>query len=151
MVVASGRKLIGGQGASRSRSRHLAWLLLLLALSAQEVLPGNASGQVIDPAVRAGVSQGPTRVIIELRITPPFRPEGELPGPAAVEAQRRTITRAQDDLLARLAGTNFSVSHKYEGLPLLALEIGADALARLDGAGDLVARVLPDAPRFRQP
>lgn len=143
---ASGRTRVGGQGASR----HLVWLLLLLALPAQGVFPGTVSGQVIDPAVRAGVAAGLTRVIIELRIAPPFTPEGDLPG-AAVEAQRQTIARTQDDVIARLAGTSFAVSHRYEGLPLLSLEIGADALARLEGAGDLVARVLPDAPRFRQP
>jgi len=146
VMGASGRTRVGGQGASR----HLMWLLLLLALPAQGVFPGTVSGQVIDPAVRAGVAAGLTRVIIELRIAPPFTPEGDLPG-AAVEAQRQTIARTQDDVIARLAGTSFAVSHRYEGLPLLSLEIGADALARLEGAGDLVARVLPDAPRFRQP
>lgn len=150
MEEASGCRRIGGQGAPRCRARHLVWFLVLLGLPVQDVLPCDASGQVIDPAVRAGVAVGPTRVIIELRISPPFRAEGELPTPAAVEAQRQTIARAQDELVARLAGTSFSVSHKYEGLPLVALEIGTDALARLEKAGDLVARVLPDAPRSRQ-
>ena len=117
----------------------------------QCVFAGDAFAQAVDPAVRAGVAGGMTRVIVELRITPAFKPEGDLPSPAAVEAQRRTISNAQDDLLARLAGTSFSVSRKYDGLPLMALEIGADALTRLEAAGNLVARVLPDSPRFRQP
>jgi cytosine/adenosine deaminase-related metal-dependent hydrolase len=126
-------------------------LLALLLLCAQGVVAGYTFAQTIDPAVRAGVAAGMTRVILELRITPGFRPEGELSTPAAVQEQRQTIARTQDDILARLAGTSFSVSRKYEGLPLLALEIGPEALARLEAAGDLVARVLPDSPRYRQP
>jgi hypothetical protein len=43
------------------------------------------------------------------------------------------------------------VARKYDGLPLLALEIGADALARLEAAGALVTRVSSDSPRLRQP
>ncbi|HLE77119.1 MAG TPA: hypothetical protein VJA65_01775 [bacterium] len=104
----------------------------------------------VDPTVRTAASAGQVRVIIELRITPPFTPEGQLPGPLAVEAQRKVIATTQVALLARLAGTKFSISHQYDGLPFMALEIGADALARLDAAGDLVVRVLPDAKRFPQ-
>jgi hypothetical protein len=125
--------------------------LTVLLLLAQGLPVGHSFAQAIDPAVRTGVAEGLTRVIVELRIAPAFTPEGDLPSSMAVEAQRRTIAKTQDDLLARLAGTSFSVSHKYDGLPLMALEINADALARLEAAGDLVARVLPDAPRFRQP
>ena len=68
-----------------------------------------------------------------------------------MQAQRQAIARTQDDLLASLAGTAFSVGRKYDGLPLMALEIGADALARLEAAGALVTRVSSDAPRLRQP
>lgn len=120
-------------------------------LSSLYVLVGDGFAQSIDPAVRSAVAGGPARVIVELRITPPFRPEGELGSAAAVEAQRRTIAKAQDDVLARLAGTSFSISRKYDGLPMMALEIGSDALSRLEAAGDLVTRVHSDSPRFRQP
>jgi hypothetical protein len=80
-----------------------------------------------------------------------LKPEGELSSPAAVDAQRRAIAQTQDNLLASLAGTTFSVARKYDGLPLLALEIGAAALARLEAAGALVTRVSSDSPRLRQP
>ena len=125
--------------------------LLILLFFAQGVLVGDAFAQAIDPAVRTAAAAGPVRVIVELRITPAFTPEGNLASPAAVEAQRRAIAQAQDDLIANLAGTSFSVARKFDGLPMMALEIGADALARLEAAGTLVTRVLPDTPRFRQP
>jgi hypothetical protein len=114
---------------------------------------GVASGSprpLIDPAVRSGVSTGAARVIIELRISPAFKPEGDLPDTAAVASQRQAISKAQSELLHRLAGTKFSISHQYDGLPLMALEIGGDALSRLEASGDLVARVLPDTPRVPQ-
>jgi hypothetical protein len=125
--------------------------LLILLVFAQGVLVGDAFAQVIDPAVRTAAAAGPVRVIVELRMTPPFTPEGNLASPAAVEAQRQAIAKTQDDLIASLAGTSFSVARKFDGLPMMALEIGADALARLEASGTLVSRVLPDAPRFRQP
>ena len=126
-------------------------LLLVLLCVTPGVFVSDAFAQAIDPAVRTAAAAGPVRVIVELRLRPPFRPEGELSSPAAVEAQRRAIAHAQDDLLASLAGTSFSVGRKYDGLPLIALEIGADALARLEAAGALVTRVSSDSPRFRQP
>jgi hypothetical protein len=131
--------------------RSMGGSLLILLASAQGVLVGDAFAQAIDPAVRTAAAAGPVRVIVELRISPPFTPEGNLPSPAAVEEQRRAIAKTQDDLIASLAGTSFSVARKFDGLPMMALEIGADALARLEVSGMLVTRVLEDAPRFRQP
>jgi len=92
-------------------------------------------------ALRAALQTGPARVLIELRITLNFRPEGDLPG-STVEAQRRAIADAQTDILSRLSGTDFALARQYDTVPMLALEIHADALARLEAAGDLVARVI---------
>jgi hypothetical protein len=115
--------------------------------------PGAATGEadpMIAPAVRAAVAAGNARVIISLRITPPFKPEGDLPGPAAVEAQRKAIAETQAEVLGRLRGTKFALVRQYDAVPTLALLIDADALARLEAAGDVVAKVLPDAPLLRQ-
>jgi len=90
---------------------------------------------------------GTGRVIVELRIDPPFRPEGDLPDKIAISTQRKAIATAQRQLLARLRGTAFAVIHQYDALPLLALQIGPDALAILETSGDLVARVTEDATR----
>jgi hypothetical protein len=59
-----------------------------------------------------------------------------------VEAQRRAIAEAQADILSRLSGTEFALARQYDTVPVLALEIDSDALARLEAAGDLVARVI---------
>lgn len=128
-------------------------LLSLCMLAQCTGAPGSATGEaapLIDPTVRAAVAAGQARVIIELRITPAWKPEGDLPGPAAVEAQRKAIETAQAALRARLLGTKFSVSHQYDGLPFMALEIGSDALGRIEAAGDVVTRVAPDGQGFPQ-
>jgi len=115
--------------------------------------PAGASAEtypMIDPAVRAAAAAGQTRVIIELRIRPSFTPEGKLAGPTAVEAQRKAIANAQAEVLGRLSGTRFALVRQYDARPVMALLIDADALALLEAAGDVVARVLPDARVFRQ-
>lgn len=136
--------------AARVPGILLGSLLILAQCAGAPRIAGGEPLPVIDSTVRTAASAGQTRVIIELRMTPPFTPEGLLPGSVAVNAQREAIAKTQAALLVRLAGTKFSISHEYGGLPLMALEIGADALARLDAAGDLVARVLLDTKRFPQ-
>jgi len=103
---------------------------------------GARSLPVVDSAVRAALQTGPAHVLVQLRITPNFRPEGDLPGSAGVEAQRRALAKAQADILSRLSGTEFALARQYDSVPMLAIEIHADA--RLEAAGDLVARVILD-------
>src|SRR5947199_10254155 len=71
---------------------------------------------VIDPGVRAVVSGGTLRVLVELRV--PRR------DPVA-------LRNAQDEVLRRLAGTGGRLARRYATVPLLSLEIVAAALARL--------------------
>jgi len=124
--------------------------LLLAQCSGVAGMAGSDRPPVIDPAVRSALRAGTSRVIVELRISPPFTPEGDLPNAAAVAAQRQAIAKAQADLLGRLKRTRFSVSHQYDGLPMIALEIGGDALRRLEASGDVVLRVVLDAKRVPQ-
>jgi hypothetical protein len=84
---------------------------------------------MIDTDVRAGARAGTVRVLVELRVS---RPE-----PATIET-------AQNEILRRLAGTGARLARRYSTAPLLALEIDARALARLDEMRDLVARVRVD-------
>jgi len=115
------------------------------------VMPGcrswadGPSAPAIDPGVRAQIQRGSARVIVELRLPAGFRPEGELPGPAAVAAQRSAISTGQQAALSRLTGTRFAVVRTYATTPFLALEIHPDALAALEHMGDVVLRVISDA------
>jgi hypothetical protein len=84
---------------------------------------------VIDPEVRAMAGGGSTRVLVDLR--------ARAGDPAAV-------SDAQNEVLRRLAGTGARLARRYTTVPLLALEIDAAALARLEGMQGLVIRVRPD-------
>ena len=84
---------------------------------------------VIDPEVRAMAGGGSTRVLVDLR--------ARAGDPAAV-------SDAQNEVLRRLAGTGARLARRYTTVPLLALEIDAAALARLEGMHGLVIRVRPD-------
>jgi hypothetical protein len=52
-------------------------------------------------------------------------------------------------VLGRLSGTAHRLVRQFTSVPLLTLEIGADALRALEGMGDLVLRVR--AERVRSP
>lgn len=84
---------------------------------------------VIDPDVRAMPQGGSVRVLVELR--------ARAADPAALDA-------AQDEVLRRLIGTTARLARRYTTTPLLALEIDAAALARLEEMRGLVIRVRPD-------
>jgi hypothetical protein len=102
---------------------------------------------VIDPEVRSAITSGAARIILELRINLSFQAEGERP----VSSQRDAIAAVQAATLARLSGSRFELIHRYESLPLLALEVGPDALMRLESSGDLIVRIVPDAVRMPSP
>ena len=123
---------------SPARAVPLSYLFMLAQCGGAA---GARSLPVVDSAVRAALQTGPAHVLVQLRITPNFRPEGDLPG-STVEAQRRALAKAQADILSRLSGTEFALARQYDSVPMLAIEIHADA--RLEAAGDLVARVILD-------
>ena len=84
---------------------------------------------VIDPELRAMPSGGSARVLVELR---------------ARAADPSAVSDAQNEVLRRLAGTGARLARRYTTAPLLALEIDAAALARLEHMEGLVIRVRPD-------
>jgi hypothetical protein len=103
---------------------------------------------VIDPEVRAAVVRGPARVLVELRL-----PDPSTSVPDARSAREQAIAAARQAVLARLSGSSHRLVRQYTTIPLLALEIGPDALRALEVMGDLVVRVRaeqvrpPAAPR----
>ena len=119
-------------------------LMLVLSLTHAIGLVMACAPPRIDPALRRVVNAGNARIIVELRLDPPFVAEGTLPDASAVAAQRQAIGAAQDQVLSGLRGTRFSLVQRYTTTPFLALTIGRDALAVLERMGDLVTRVIED-------
>ena len=96
----------------------------MLVIAVAGCASAGAAVVTVDPRVEDEITRGTTRVLVEVR--PP-------------------IGRAQDQVLARLSGTDFRLVRRFESSPLLALEIGASALAALKTMGDVIVRVIPDA------
>jgi hypothetical protein len=67
---------------------------------------------------------------------------------AAVQEQRGAIGTVQDSLLAELAGTKHRIIRRYDEIPGIALEVGADALAALARSA-IVTNVLLDRPAVK--
>jgi len=84
---------------------------------------------VIDPDVRAVTRGGTARVLVELRVS---------------LTDSTALRDAQDEVLGRLTGTGTRLARRYATTPLLALEIDAAALARLEEMHELVTRVRAD-------
>jgi hypothetical protein len=107
-----------------------------------------AETPVIDPEVRAAVARGPARVLVELRL-----PDPSAASPGVGSARGPAVATAREAVLKRLSGTVYRLVRQYTSIPLLALEIGPDALRALEAMGDLVVRVraeqvrAPAAPR----
>src|SRR5688572_5454686 len=124
----------------------LAALLVLLGSAPWVTLPSaDSAGSIVMPEVRARLlREGRVRVIAEMRLPGgPHVPEGRLTGPA-LSVQRRDIAGARRQILTRLAGRTHRVVQQYATVPLLALEVDADALAELEASSLWVKRVVED-------
>ena len=86
-------------------------------------------GPVVDPEVRGAIGGGPIRVLVDLR---------------ASSSDPSAIASVQDEVLRRLVGTGARVARRYSSAPMLALEIDASALTRLEAMRDIVVRVRAD-------
>jgi subtilisin family serine protease len=74
------------------------------------------------------------RVLVRLHLPGAgFTAESHLP-PASVVRQRQDVRQAQSEVAARLRGKRHAVLRQYQTLPLLALEVGPEALAELEAA-----------------
>jgi hypothetical protein len=104
-------------------------ILVVAVAGAWSTASGLDDRPVIDPDVRAVTRGGTVRVLVELRV-PPSDPSA--------------LRNTQDAVVRRLTGTGTRVARRYETAPLLALEIDAAALARLEEMRDLVTRVRAD-------
>lgn len=103
-------------------------LVGLAALCTGGVAGQSVSAPSIDPPVRAAVEAGSARVTLELEM-----------------AQGMSVAAVQEEVLERLAGTEFELLRRPTSVGFLTLNIGSDALMRLETMGDVVRRVYPDA------
>jgi hypothetical protein len=94
--------------------------------------------EVIDQAA----IDGSVLVLVGLKM--PWQVESNLTDDQ-IQAQRDAIASIQKNLLSELAGKSYKVTRRYERIPGLALEVGADALAEL-ARSSIVANVLLDRP-----
>jgi hypothetical protein len=117
---------------------YLVWAGLLLwpsVLAARaEKIPVEVSAQSINGEA--------IPVLVGLNV--PWQIESSL-SENAISLQRRAINVVQNQLLNELSGTNYKLVQRYDVIPGLALEVGADALAVLEKS-DNVINVLPDRP-----
>ena len=118
-------------------------LLFLLSPVALAQTVGKIPRDVIDQAAANGT------VLVLVGLTVPWEKESNL-SEAGVRTQRMAIASLQSDLLARLEGTNHKVLRRYQVIPGIALEVGADALAELANL-PIVTNVLLDRPALKTP
>lgn len=127
-------------------SRHKGWLrmsgcaalLLCLASSASAQSPDKIPRDVIDQAA----AHGTALVLVGLNV--PWQMESNLDADGT-RTQRDSIASIQSDLLTKLDGTHYKILRRYQEVPGIALEVGADALAELARL-PIVTNVLLDRP-----
>lgn len=85
---------------------------------------GKIPREVIDQAA----AHGTVLVLVDLNV--PWQMESRLSADEA-RGQREAIASVQKDLLTDLEGRSYKVIHRYDRVPGIALEVGADALAEL--------------------
>ncbi len=109
--------------ATLSRAASCA-ALLLFAISA----PARAQQKIPPEVIDQTAVQGTALVLVGLSV--PWEMESKLDS-EALRVQRTAIASIQNDLLTQLQGKNYKIVRRYQEIPGIALEVGADALAEL--------------------
>ena len=144
---------------SRPRASRVVSVIALLFVSVMASLYGQGQSQsqsqggpnnpraTVAQAVRSRIARaGSARVIVELRIPGGPQPEATLAkngGQQAVQGQRRNINAVRARALARIPANQRREIRQYETVPMIALEVGAAALAALESSADIF-RIMPD-------
>jgi hypothetical protein len=113
-------------------------LLLLATAAATAQAQSKVPREVIDSAA----AHGSVLVLVGLKV--PWQMESKLDIDELL-TQRASIASTQSDLLNTLQGRNYKVVRRYQEVPGIALEVGADALAELARL-PIVTNVLLDRP-----
>jgi len=113
-----------------SRRKRFSWIgcwVISAALSA-EPASAQTSGKIPLEVIAQTAAKGSALVLVGLSL--PWQMESRL-SEDELQAQRAAIASVQRDLLDKLAGRNYRVVRRYQEIPGIALEVGADALAEL--------------------
>ena len=113
-------------------------VVLLAGAAPAAQLAVKIPAEVIDHAA----TNGTVWVLVGLKV--PWQMESRL-SENQVQAQRNAIASIQTDLLSELAGKSYKITRRYDRIPGIALEVGADALAELAHSTHVV-NVLLDRP-----
>jgi hypothetical protein len=100
--------------------------------------PANLGVEVIERTA----AQGTALVLVGLKV--PWQMESSL-SEDGLYAQRAAIASIQTDLLSHLEGRKYRIVRRYQEIPGIALQVGADALAELARL-PIVTNVLLDQP-----
>jgi subtilisin family serine protease len=122
------------------RDKGILFALFLVALVAvPDFRTGGAQARGrISPELAARASrEGAVRVIVQLDVS--ALPEGRLRAPRSRLLQRKRIAAAQDGLSAELAGTVHRTARRFRSIGFAALEVGPQALSRLERSARVVA------------
>ncbi len=122
------------RGIESFRALIPAVVMVLLAFGAVKAQARNRiPPELADRASR----EGAVRIIVQLDV--PTLPEGRLRARRSRQLQRRRIAAAQDGLTAELAGTTHRTARRFRSIPCAALEVGPQALSRLERSARVVA------------
>jgi hypothetical protein len=119
--------------------------VFLLLTSAAAALAGPA-GKIPTEVIDHAAANGTVLVLVGLKV--PWQMESNL-SEDQVQAQRDAIASVQKDLLSELTGKTYKIMRRYDRIPGIALEVGADALAELAHSENVV-NVLLDRPANAQ-
>jgi len=122
---------------------HAVMNFLALVLSvAGFAATSEAVGKIPPEVINQAAADGTVLVLVGLKV--PWQMEATLTK-ETLRAQREAIFSVQSQLLAELAGRKFKVVRRFEQVPGIALEVGADALAEL-AHSETVTNVVLDRP-----
>ncbi|HSK30977.1 MAG TPA: hypothetical protein VLA17_13525, partial [Candidatus Limnocylindria bacterium] len=112
-----------------SRKRPLLLMIALAVFSlAAAPLYAQSSAKIPREVIDHAAAHGTVLVLVGLAV--PWQMESRL-NQNEIHAQRISIASIQRDLLTALEGRQYRVIRRYDQIPGLALEVGADALAEL--------------------
>jgi len=117
-------------------------LLITLALVGAPMVMAQPVGKVPEAVIEQAATDGTVLVLVGLKV--PWQMESSL-NEEQVLRQREAIASIQKDVLSELDGKSYKVMRRYDSIPGIALEVGADALAELAGSPH-VTNVLLDRP-----